>query len=52
MREIGGGRNVGVTNIRAFIGDAHDVGGFAGVTRIEDAAQFIVALKKRIGFID
>ena len=32
--------------------DAEDVGGFAVVASVEDAAQFIVALQKSVGFVN
>lgn len=33
-------------------GDADDEGGFAGVAGVEDAAQFVVALKEGVGFVN
>ena len=34
------------------LADADDVGGFAGVTGVEDAAEFVVALEEGVGFVD
>ena len=33
-------------------GDADDVGGFAGVAGVEDAAEFVVAAQEGVGFVD
>lgn len=38
--------------VSGLVDDADDVGGFAGVAAVEDAAEFIVALKEAVGFVD
>jgi len=48
LRGVGGFWLVDVVECR----DANDVGGFAGVSGIEDAAEFVVAAKERIGFVN
>ena len=60
--EAGESREVQVPNLRygrlaicvtvRFIGDADDVGGFAAVAGVEDAAEFVVALQEGVGFVD
>jgi hypothetical protein len=34
------------------VGDADDEGGFFAVTGVEDAAEIVVAVKERVGFVD
>src|SRR5436190_2099149 len=43
----GAGREIG----RLVAGDAHDVGGFAGVTGVEDASELVVAVEDGVGFV-